>query len=149
MPNNALSAALKMTFNGNGQKGSFFPGARLADDRSDLNDMLGQSPETGFLQKGKAPTPTPTPTPGAVKPQHMNLAQLMDHFGVKVADNQNVMIPQTGAAKYWYVDPRATGVPSPTPNPVGEFEKSGVVPKGQNPQVNDWRASYGWGSGFA
>lgn len=30
---------------------------RLADDRSELNDMLNQSPETKFV----APTPTPTP----------------------------------------------------------------------------------------
>lgn len=32
------------------------------NDRSELNDILGQQPETGFLQKPK-PTPSPVPTP--------------------------------------------------------------------------------------
>jgi hypothetical protein len=32
-------------------------------DRSDINDMLGQQPETAFLQPGPSPTPTPTPVP--------------------------------------------------------------------------------------
>ena len=39
------------------------PRPNKTSDRSDLNDMLGQSPETGFLQKTPPPTPTPTPQP--------------------------------------------------------------------------------------
>jgi len=35
-------------------------GFKVAGDRSELNDMLNQSPETQFLSK---PQPTPTPTP--------------------------------------------------------------------------------------
>ena len=76
-----LTTALGMQFNGNGNK-SYFPGARLyADDRSDLNDMLNQTPETSYL--GKNPTPTPAPSPTPTKPSNMNLAQLYDHFGVE------------------------------------------------------------------
>ena len=43
---------------------SFFPAVqRLFDDRSELNGMLNQSPETSFLGTPPAPTPTPTPRP--------------------------------------------------------------------------------------
>ena len=78
-----LSAALNMNFNANGRNGSYFPGAKLyADDRSDLNDMLNQTPETGFLSKPSG-TPTPAPSPTPTKPSAMNLAQLYQHFGVE------------------------------------------------------------------
>lgn len=45
---------------------SFFPAVnqRLFDDRSDLQGMLNQTPETSFLSNAPpSPTPTPTPTP--------------------------------------------------------------------------------------
>ena len=35
---------------------------RTMGEREDINEMLGQQPETGFLQ-GSTPPPTPTPTP--------------------------------------------------------------------------------------
>jgi hypothetical protein len=120
----AFSAALGMTFSGNGKNGqSYFPAAGLASDRSDLNDMLGQSPETSFLGNGKsqAPSPTPTPTPSAVKPNQMTLADLYQHFGVgnSVAGN-------------------------PGAQPIQK-------PMTQQPQVQpgyDWQSQYGWGSGL-
>lgn len=54
-----LNEAMKRNLFPN-HRGSFFPAARMSD-RSELNDMLNQSPETGFL----GPSPSPTPTPGA------------------------------------------------------------------------------------
>lgn len=85
MPDDPLTAALKMSFGGvNGQKGSFFSAARTfaSNDRNELQDMLNQSPETQFLGKPQ-PTPTPTPTPSAVKPSQMSLSHLYGHFGVE------------------------------------------------------------------
>lgn len=38
------------------------PKPRPVSDRTELQDMLGASPETGFLQNAP-PSPTPTPTP--------------------------------------------------------------------------------------
>src|SRR6266436_3416604 len=78
-----LSMAMEMSLGGiNGRKGSFFPAAKFAgNDRSDLQDMLNQTPETQFLAKPNS-SPSPTPTPAAVKPSKMTLAQLFDHFGV-------------------------------------------------------------------
>jgi hypothetical protein len=46
----------------------------------------------------------------------------------------NVIIPTTGAAKYWYVDPRATVQPV---LPDATDERTGIVPVGQNPQVSN------------
>ena len=45
------------------------PRPKRTSDRSDLNDMLGQSPETGFLQKPVPVPPSPTPTPQPKKRQ--------------------------------------------------------------------------------
>ncbi len=47
-------------------------GVMLADDRSDLNGMLNDSPETSFLGKPR-PTPSPSPTP-----QPSRVAQMID-----------------------------------------------------------------------
>jgi hypothetical protein len=45
------------------------PRPNKTSDRSDLNDMLGQTPETGFLQAPTKPPPSPTPTPQPKKRQ--------------------------------------------------------------------------------
>lgn len=79
MNGDALSAALKMTFSGNGSVGSFFPAARNVAQNSDL---LNQIDDTFFGGPAPSPTPKPTPTPTPTKPTQMSLAQLYDHFGV-------------------------------------------------------------------
>lgn len=41
------------------------PAPRGATSQDDVNALLGQQPETGFLQAGPVPSPTPTPVPGS------------------------------------------------------------------------------------
>lgn len=107
----ALAAAMKMSFGGAG-------GYQVADSRSELQDLLNQSPETQFLAK-PTPSPSPTPSPGPAKPTQMNLTQLMDHFGVP--------------------NPIQSGSSAPARTSMGAFNVA------QSPtQIPDWRSSYGW-----
>ena len=79
-----IEAARKRMMPGTNQ--SFFPAVqRLFDDRSDLNNMLNQTPETAFL--GPTPTPTPTPVPRAnfgfqgFRPQNVSQFNFPSNFG--------------------------------------------------------------------
>lgn len=118
----ALSAALKMSFGNGGisTPAGGFPTTRIAqgDSKSELQDMLNQSPETQFLsrpQPSASPTPSPIPSPSAAKPTQMSLVELMNHFGVA--------------------------------NPVAGSSTSSNRPVYQNKpdqQIYDWRSQYGW-----
>lgn len=55
----------------------------------------------------------------------------------RLATPDNVIIPETGAGRYWYVDPRA-GAPYNPASQIGygdaqALDRLGVVPQGQNP----------------
>lgn len=86
-----LSAALKMTFSGNGKSGSFFPAARTVASNADL---LNQIDQTFYSGPAPSATPKPTPSPSPAKPTQMSLADLYNHFGV---DQQQTKVAANGA----------------------------------------------------
>jgi hypothetical protein len=88
---------------------------RLFDDRSDLNNMLGQSPETSFL--GASPTPTPTPAPRS-------------YFGFRFPNNPRFNLPTTGLPRQMPPTPFPVPTPSPTPTPPNPWQ--------------DWHQRYGF-----
>lgn len=45
-----------------------------------------------------------------------------------IDEGSSVIIPDTGAARYWYVDPRATGTYSPGNNLNQQFNPAGESP---------------------
>jgi hypothetical protein len=61
----------------------------------------------------------------------LTLAAKCFHGGNEYRKKQDVLLPETGAAKYWYVDPRASGVAAPNEqpfNPQGYSQESGINP---------------------
>jgi hypothetical protein len=116
--------------------------APLAAATCQFNDMGGGTSEESYT----APNPPPSLGTDAViryfgdRPTQYQRSQLKGDDLEKAVAEQKVFIPETGAAKYMYVDPRATGIPSPNArDPQSEelmklqeaLRRIGVVPEGQ------------------
>lgn len=111
---------------------SFFPAVqRLFDDRSDLNSMLNQTPETAYLGTPPAtPTPTPTPAPRSYFG--------FQGFQPRLQNNPQFNIPTTTGLQQ-FVPPTAT----PTPVKPSNINLAQLILPSRH-ELDNLSAQYGW-----